>query len=276
MGESLSRSLSEYIRQIDIIILGIGLVLFVSGEHSEFSSNLYFRKSVIWIDLVLFISVYVFLTYDWIAYNMLQLMYPYRTDWLGLVRVYIDLFQLFVKSLLVYLATLEISIWHLLLMSLLFLIWNPLIVLWHWLAFREDPRIVPLEKDHRKFMLLYVVYIAVLSWYVWQWGWGSGDCIRYGWTLGLCALIVGTSAFRQHRFVRLSRLDVVNAPPSEAEFEEQVGRLRAVLQAGIKGQKELQQLKADFAAVAAKIVTLERELTAQRPPETGTKGPGQH
>jgi hypothetical protein len=201
MGENLSGSIVKYIREIDIVILGIGIVLFVSGEHSDFSHRLYDSKSPIWTDLALFVSVYVFLTYDWIAYNKFLVDHPYMITRLGLGRVYIDLCQLFIKALLVYLSTLEITIWHLLLAGLLFLIWHPLIVLWHACASLERQRRPPMQWHHVLSIAPYAAYTALLCLFVQKNGWNVGDGWRIVWLSALCVLIVGISIMRQHSIV---------------------------------------------------------------------------
>jgi hypothetical protein len=234
VNERLSSSLVRYIREIDIIILGLGILLFV--DRSPFSAKLFEKEQPVFIYVILFVSIYVFLTYDWIAYNTLIFKYPYKSDSLrGLIRLYIDLLQLFTKALLVYLATLEVTIWHLLLASILFLIWHSTILLWHRLADDEYPGMLPMRLEHWLAVLIYPAFAFSL------WRFADNRFLN-AWTVGLCAIVVGISLFRQRRLIALVNPEAAGSPMSVGAFDGQVKQLRSVLEANDAARGRIQEL----------------------------------
>jgi hypothetical protein len=258
MDENLSKSIAKYIRELDIIILGIGVLRFVSDSdfsHVLFADDVKFSIDIVFniaFDVIFFATIYIFLTYDWIAHSALMLNFPYKADgkFGNLTRMYIDLFQLFMKALLVYICTVKITAWHLLLTASFFTIWHSVILLWHWRVSREYSNVNTVPNDHFIFLSIYVLIVIVLQFattsiiaYAAKFTSDAADVVNYAFLIILCALINVTSFTRQHRFLGKPRVGTPISPTSVLEFEEHVKRLRAVVEAYAAAEAGLQGLE---------------------------------
>jgi hypothetical protein len=256
-----SRSLVRYIREIDIIILGIGILLFVTGDNSHFSKKLFIEHQFRPMDVILFISVYIFLTYDWIAYSTLISKYEYNIDGnnISIIRLYIDLLQLFVKALLVYLTTLEITMWHLLLASGLFAIWHFVVLLWHWRVTKEYAGVPPMRLSHVLYLMLYIIYAGITFYF--GSGFENSGPVRYLWTGILCLIVIVTSLYRQRRFLEMASAGAGRAPASVDDFDAQIMRLRAVVEANVAAHGRIKELDELVKKTQTTVAELERKLS---------------
>lgn len=147
-AEVLGRSLEEFVREIYIILLGLGFALFAERFLSE-----YFATGTLYVSqLLYFVAIYYFLSYDWMAFNVLIDRYPYPVGpdapLQGHGRFYADLVALLVKSLLIFVATQPLDVSNVQLAALALAAWHGCILTWYYFLGREVddlPRVWPAQ-----------------------------------------------------------------------------------------------------------------------------------
>ncbi len=189
--------------------------MFIDNQHSEFALGLYENKTFIIIDIILFSSVYIFLTYDWIAYSFLIHRYPYKIYRNGIIRTYIDLFQLFIKAIIVYMTTLKITWWHLFVIAIAFLMWHISVYIWHQCLIIEYKKDEMASLDHIYFATCYAVYGGVIYDFYNNTTTNSNISIN-SYTFILCFSIITISLIRQQRFINLASNKIDN----DAAFQD--------------------------------------------------------
>lgn len=194
-------AMASFVRQIYILILGIGISLFVSSPHSEFSRQLFDKGHLSIIYLAYFLSLYFFLAYDWLAYAFLVEDAPY----VSIQRFCCDLIALLVKSCLIYLSTTEITAIHTFLLAVLFLIWHVIVTAWHRFSGWEYSTKRPEFRSHLLMALIYGVYALLVYYLKILYGWQFIEQSIYIWTLIICTIIVSRSLLRLRYFLALAK-----------------------------------------------------------------------
>lgn len=201
-GQPISQTLQHYVKEIYIIILGVGFVLFV--QEGAFTNGLLDGGRWEIASLVYFCALYFFFTYDWIAYNTLMDSLPYAITarWQSLGRFYTDLFALLLKTFLIYLAAREASYLQVLCVAVLFAMWHCTICVWYAFARRENAKIPNITRSHIIMIIVYgIIAIAVYWAPEYRPDLIEEDHVR-SWLLGISLLVFAHAAWRKHYLIK--------------------------------------------------------------------------
>jgi len=213
--KQLSKVLEQYVKEIYILILGLGFALFVS----TFTANAFAGGAFNLSALVYFGSLYFFLTYDWIAYNLLMEKFPYRLAY-GLSsfgRFYADLTALLIKTFLIYLSTQEVNFIHTIAGTLLFALWHLTIICWHRFAQREYTVSRTIWQSHLFMVFTYLWFAEILFLSHSRSPFLPAQLRIQIWLLILCGIIVIHAAWR--KVYLLNGLMTNDLPPMSSASE---------------------------------------------------------
>lgn len=194
------RELEHYIREIYVIILGLGFGFFVQSFVNNLFNNGTFKIT----GLVFFLSLYYFFSYDWVAYTSLTRRFPYRVtrNLRSMGRFYSDLFALLVKACLIFIATQRVDFYHLLSAAILFSLWHASILVWYYFGTREQREVGgdDMPEIWRSHLFMVAIYLAfslglLYSGISWPQTW-TGTGVRLSLLL-LCTIIVLHAALRK-------------------------------------------------------------------------------
>ncbi len=163
-GQAVAKDAERYVREIYIIVLGLGFALFVSEFVNAISNPHDMRLISLALSVAYFCSLYYFFTYDWIAYNSLIRRFPYVVtgDLSSMGRFYTDLFALLVKACLLFLATQTVDYYQILSVVALFAVWHVTMVVWYYFGIRDYSTIPLLWSTHVVMVGIYLVYCFLL------------------------------------------------------------------------------------------------------------------
>ncbi len=199
--DEIRKSLEQFVKEIYIVILGVGFAYFASG----FLDQLFNKGIFNWSQLVYFCSLYYFLSYDWIAYNSLICRFPYKilSGSLSFGRFYSDLFALVLKTGLIFLSTQTVSVLHLISAATLFLGWHGTILVWFYFAKRDDYEILPKIWNSHIFMIgIYLLYASSLLFLQRFTNIFTCETTLFVFLLILCVIIVGHARWRKKFLIK--------------------------------------------------------------------------
>jgi len=199
-----SKNLEHYVKEIYILILALGFILFV--DKGQFAENLFDKGRFEFTGIIYFCALYFSLTYDWIAYHSLIKRFPYAVtaQSRSLARFYTDLVALLVKTFLIYLSTREVTFAHVVSVAGLFAIWHTSILAWYYFAQREQCDVGQLWKSHLLMVIIYGMFTVLLFFGAEYWpDFVAGESIKL-WLLFLCGIIFAHAIYRtRYLYARL-------------------------------------------------------------------------
>ena len=157
-----SKNLHHYVKEIYVLVLALGFVLFV--EKGKFAQNLFDQGLLEPLALIYFCVLYFSLTYDWIAYHFLTERFPYSVtlQLRSLARFYTDIVALLVKTFLIYLSTQEVTFAHVISVTALFAVWHVSILAWYYFANQEGHDVGKLWHSHVVMVAIYGTFAGIM------------------------------------------------------------------------------------------------------------------
>lgn len=159
--DEITRSLEQFVKEVYIIILGLGFAYFAKGLLENIFTISIFNSLT---QFIYFCSLYYFLSYDWIAYNSLIYKYPYKIygNKPTFGRFYSDIFALILKSVLIFVSTQTVDIANLFLAAILFIMWHLTIIIWYYFAKQEYENLPIIWNHHIAMIIRYFLYVFIL------------------------------------------------------------------------------------------------------------------